>query len=410
MHIPTAGGPPQHLYPWLEAVARERAVEIAVPAAGGAERLYSALVPTHVLPYSTALLPATPADVAKVVRRFIRDVRAFATFFRDRRPEAVVVVTTTLPAVLVAARRAGVPVVVYAAEIHDAADLRRPVEAIAALATRKLTQACASAIVCCSDAVARQYQRAGHVRTISPGIRAPEFAADRAASRRQLGVLGAQPCLAVVGNIAEGRGQADLIRALPTLLRVFPRIRCVVAGTTLDRARDAAYRDTLVPLVEDLALRDVVTFAGFVDPVASVYAAADIVVNPARVSEGLGRVALEALAAGRPVVSTHVGAVPEILRDGEEVLLVPPAQPDAIAEAVAVLWRDQRLRERLVEAGRTRVLAEFREEDATGRFLSVLADVLAAHAQGAPSTPSPRRTARRATRRRARRLGHSTSA
>lgn len=407
MHIPNAGGPPQHIHPWLEAVARDRTVEVIVPAAGSAERLYSPTMRTHALPYSAALLPGRPWDVAKLVRQFSRDVGTFAAFLRARRPDAVVVATTTLPAVLVAARTLGVPAVVYAAEIHDSTGARRPVKAVAAFATRRLTQSLAAAIVCCSDAVARQY---AHATTISPGIRPAELAADRETSRRELGVVGAEPCLAVVGNIAHGRGQADLIRALPIIRRAFPRVRCLVAGATLDRQADRTYREGLERLIDDLGVRDAVTFAGFVDPVACVYAAADIVVNPARVSEGLGRVALEALAAGRPVVSTRVGAVPDVLRDGTDALLVPPAQPDAMAAAVVVLWKDRRLRERLVEAGRARVLAEFREEDATPRFLSVLDDVLAVHAQQASSTSSPPRAARRAIRSRARRLRRPRSA
>jgi glycosyltransferase involved in cell wall biosynthesis len=405
MHIPEAGGPPQHLHPWLEAAARTASVEVALPGPGSAERLYASLGTTHVLPYRAAVLPTGPRDAARLARAFVRDVRMFTDLLEARTPDLVLLATTTLPAVLVAARRVDVPVVAYAAEIYDSAGTR-PVKAVAAFATRRLTQESASAIVCCSTAVARQYTGAS---TISPGIW-PADVADRAASRRELGVVGAEPCLAVVGNIAHGRGQADLIRALPIIRRTFPRMHCLISGATLERRADQAYRATLERLVDELGVREAVTFTGFVDPVAKVYAAADIVVNPARVSEGLGRVALEALAAGRPVVSTHVGAVPEVLRDGEDALLVPPAQPAAIVDAVVALWSDQELRGRLVEAGRTRVLAEFGKEQATRRFLSVLDDVLAAHARRAAPTPSLRRSGLRATRRHARRLGRSTSA
>jgi glycosyltransferase involved in cell wall biosynthesis len=380
MHIPEAGGPPQHLRPWLEAAARATPVEVVVPGPGGAERLYSAIARTHVVPYSAAAVPTSPWQAALVAAGLVRDVHRFATLMRDRGPDVVLVATSVLPAALMAARLVGVPAIVYAAEIHGPARMRRPVKASATAATVGLTKGLAAAIVCCSDAVARQYTGtcAPRVTTISPGVSPDDLVADREAARRELDVSGAEPCVAVVGNIAAGRSQADLIRALPSLRSAFPRIRCVVAGATLDRPADQAYAQQLESLVDELGVRDLVRFAGFVDPVAVVYAAADIVVNPARVSEGLGRVALEALAAGRPVVSTRVGAVPEILRDGHDALLVPPGRPDEIAEAVSALCRDARLRERLVTAGQARVVAEFGEGDSTRRFLGVLADVVGA--------------------------------
>jgi len=369
-------------------------VDVVVPAPGTAEGLYSSIAPTHIVPYSAAVLPGSPWDALRIGAGFVRDVRTFAALLRDRNPDAVLSVTAVLPALLVAARVVGMPVIVYAAEIHEEARLRRPTKAAATAATQRLTNMFATEIVCCSDAVARQYN--GSVRTISPGVRVAELVADRETARRRFGVQDAEPCLAVVGNIARGRGQADLIRALPSLRSVFPRVRCVVAGATLDRRADRAYRGELERLTEELGVSDVVTFAGFVDPVASVYAAADIVVNPARVAEGLGRVALEALAAGRPVVATRVGAVPEILRDGQDALLVAPARPEALAHAISVVWSDSHLRERLVESGRARVLADFDEDVATAHFLSVLGGVVEPERRRAISTWSRREATRRA--------------
>jgi glycosyltransferase involved in cell wall biosynthesis len=107
-----------------------------------------------------------------------------------------------------------------------------------------------------------------------------------------------------------------------------------------------------------------------------VYAAVDVVVNPARVSEAFGRVAVEALAAGRPVVATRVGAVAEVLRPGEDALIVEPDDPHAIAAAVVRLWRDPELRHRLVASGYERVRERFREDDAARAFVAVVKEVL----------------------------------
>jgi glycosyltransferase involved in cell wall biosynthesis len=125
-------------------------------------------------------------------------------------------------------------------------------------------------------------------------------------------------------------------------------------------------------LAERLEVDDLVVFAGFVDPVADVYAAADVVVNASRVSEGLGMVALEALAAGRPVVATRVGAVTEVLRDGREALLVEPDDAAALARAIERLWTDGNLRRRLVSEGRARVLRDFPEASGVNAFSRVV--------------------------------------
>jgi glycosyltransferase involved in cell wall biosynthesis len=378
LHIAEAGGPPRTFRPWLEAAARTASVEIVVPEVGSAERLYASLGTTHVLPYRAAMLPRSVADSARLLAQAVRDTRMFTGLIRSRRPDVVLVATTVLPAVLVAAHRAGIPAVVYAAEIHDSAFARRPLKTAAAFAVRRLTEALAASIVCCSDTVARQYDsnRASGVITISPGVMPAELVADRQRARQAFGVVGADPCVAVVGDITPGRAQADVVRALPVLRRTFPSVRCLIVGATLDRRVDREYTYRVKRLLGELGVGDIVKLTGFVDPVADVYAAADVIVNPAHVSEGFGRVALEALAAGRPVVATRVGAVPEILRDGQDALLISPGRPDAIAEAVTTLWTDAELRQRLVEAGRARVLAEFAEHDATSRFLSVLGTVV----------------------------------
>jgi glycosyltransferase involved in cell wall biosynthesis len=80
-------------------------------------------------------------------------------------------------------------------------------------------------------------------------------------------------------------------------------------------------------------------------------AAMDVFVHPS-LTESLGHVTIEAMIAGTPVVATRVGGVPEIVEDGRTGLLVPPANPAAIAEQALRLHRDPVLRERLARAAR----------------------------------------------------------
>lgn len=99
-------------------------------------------------------------------------------------------------------------------------------------------------------------------------------------------------------------------------------------------------------------------FLGFQQDVAPFYAAFDALLLPS-ISEGTPVSAIEALAAGRPVVATRVGGVPDVIRDGEDGFLVEPGAIDELSERLARLARDPALRERLGASGRERVAGRY---------------------------------------------------
>ena len=99
-------------------------------------------------------------------------------------------------------------------------------------------------------------------------------------------------------------------------------------------------------------------FGGPRRDVASVLAAMDLAVFPS-LREAQGLAVLEAMAAGRPVVASAVGGIPEAIRDGIEGVLVPPDQPVALEMAIARLAHHPRLRHRIAAASQRRVTKEF---------------------------------------------------
>jgi glycosyltransferase involved in cell wall biosynthesis len=306
----------------------------------------------------------------------------FRDHFRRSGADVVFVVTAALPAALVGARLARVPSIVYAAEILQHRGSHGRASAAAAGVLVRLTGRLATTVVATSRAVAGQYAGArARVTVIYPGFSAPPEA-DGRSFRSHRGLEGAAPLLAVVGNVTHGRGQDVAIRAVKLLTDRFPEVACVIVGGTLSRAADDAYRESLYTLAGDLGVSSRVVFTGVVERIFDVYAAADVVVNPARVPEGLGRAALEALAAGKPVVSTRVGAVPEILRDQVDALLVEPDAAEAIADAVATLWSDEELRDSLVRRGRERVSTKLDERRSAQAFREVVDEVVASSSRG----------------------------
>jgi glycosyltransferase involved in cell wall biosynthesis len=99
-------------------------------------------------------------------------------------------------------------------------------------------------------------------------------------------------------------------------------------------------------------------FLGYQEEVAPYFAAFDAMVLPSA-NEGTPVTAIEALAAGRPVVATRVGGVPDVIREGVHGFLVEPGDVDALADRLATLARDPELRARMGAAGRERVVPRY---------------------------------------------------
>ena len=378
VHSDTAHGPPQHVFPWLAHLAQQDEIETVVPGRGSAADLFAAIGPVRILGYQPITYPRGLADVIRLTPRLWQEISVFRHHIRVTKPDLVLVITSVLPAVIVAARLEKCPVIVYVGEILDKGFVRGYGRSLAGAAVMRLLGT-VDALVCCSDAVARQFSSAENDRiaTVYPGIDTSYAGGDGDRFRTAHGLTDASPCLAVVGNLSRGRGQDLAIRALSLIREHLPDVHCVVAGVPHPRPADIAYRRELASLVRELGVEDRVAFVGVVERVADLYAAADIVMNPARFNEPFGRVAIEAMSAGCPVIAARVGAIPEIMRHGHEALLVDPDDHEGLGSAVVRLWNDAKLRDQLVQAGKRLVAERFDEPASTEAFAAVVDGVLA---------------------------------
>ena len=327
-------------------------------------------VPVSELTYRSLSFPRGPGALFRLGRSLASEVVAFRRVFKAQRPDVVIVSTSTLPAPLVAARLEGIPAVTRVAEIYrgPAATWRK--RRVTGGLLLGLTQRLSGAIVCASHGVARQFSSYGDPRILVayPQVEADPPAGDRASFRASLGVPDAARVIVCAGDISLGRGQDVLISAMAGVRRQMPDAVCVFLGAPHERERDMEFARNLEALTERLNLRESVRFAGVSARMEDAYAGADLIVNPARVSEAFGRVAMEALAAGRPVISTSAGSVPEVLTDGGDALLVRPEDPEGLARAILKLLDDQALADRLVARGRVTVRERFGDEQAFAAF------------------------------------------
>ena len=255
-----------------------------------------------------------------------------------------------------AARRLGVP---FGFSAH-ARDVRKVAPALLAVRARE-----AACVVACNGDVAASLAGTGVpvglVRLVPHGVDTLRFR-PRAGPRGDLRLL-------AVGRLVEKKGFEVLLDAAARLTVPF-HLRIVGEGPR---------RAALAARIAAAGLADRVTLAG---PATHArlpreYAAAHTVVVPSIEDhrgdrDGLPNVVLEALASGRAVVASDVGAVRSAVRDGRTGLLVPPGDPRALAEALRALARQPDLRTRLAREGRALVERRFELERCAARLHRVL--------------------------------------
>lgn len=353
-HLANTSGPSRSLEAELSWLAEHGTIDVVVPGPGTVGDSLATKGEVIQADYEALTAPKRGIrGLALELRDLGRDVRAFRRIIRERKPELVISVTTMLPAVTIAAWLQRVPTVVYCGELFDRGYRRGPLRSLANRGLAILTARLSDGVMACSLTVAGQFiQSSARIETVYPPVGDQYAQGDGARLRDQLGIPAEAPLLASVGNLTEGRGQDVLIKAMPEILRRDPAARCVIAGDPFPRPQDVAYRERLLALIADLGIEDAVIVAGHVEDVGDVYAAADVIVNPARFNEPFGRVPFEAAVAGTPSVVTRVGAIPELLRDERSALIVEPDEPYALALAIVRALDDPQLRDRLVAGAR----------------------------------------------------------
>jgi glycosyltransferase involved in cell wall biosynthesis len=136
-------------------------------------------------------------------------------------------------------------------------------------------------------------------------------------------------------------------------------------------------RGKLDKLVEQTGMGEQVRFLGWVDDVRSVLSSWDVFVMPS-LEEGFPIAALDAMAAGLPVVATSVGGVPELIEDGKSGWLVPPRDAEALASRLRPLLTNAELRHSLGAAGYARVRDHFSTSQMVERFTQLYDELLRA--------------------------------
>lgn len=144
--------------------------------------------------------------------------------------------------------------------------------------------------------------------------------------------------IGIVGRISPWKGQDVFLRAAAIVHAAFPQTHFSIIGAALFGEKE--HEAKLHALVQDVSLRDAVTFHGFQEDVATAIGNLDVLVHASVIAEPLGQVIAQGMAAGKPVVATRGGGASEIVDDKVTGWLVPPNDPSSLAEAICAVLRD----------------------------------------------------------------------
>jgi len=159
--------------------------------------------------------------------------------------------------------------------------------------------------------------------------------------------------IALIGRISPWKGQHIFIRAAAMVREPFPKAQFFIVGATLFGEED--YECEVRALAKSYGVPDLITFTGFRKDVLNVIADMDVIVHASTIGEPFGQVIIEGMAAGKPVIATDGGGVPEIVENGKTGILVPMGNDAAMAEAIGRILADPVLAAEMGRRGRERV-------------------------------------------------------
>jgi len=167
---------------------------------------------------------------------------------------------------------------------------------------------------------------------------------ERSKLRRELGIPDRSAVVGTAGRLVPVKGSGFLLQAVGQVISEHPDTYLVFAG-------DGPLRKNLAKDAVDMGLAKKIIFTGWRDDMARVLSVFDVFCLPS-LNEGMGRVLVEAMALGKPVVASDAGGIPDLIIPGKNGILVPPQDPEELARQIRFLIENREEREKLGRAGK----------------------------------------------------------
>ncbi len=313
-------------------------------------------VPVHILP--PLPVPRPDGDRGRLARAWLRTreliavvaprARALIRVFRAEHPDLIYLangVTTNLDGVLAGAL-CGLPIISHEKGFRRVGPIERLLS--------RWVDTCVGMTEQVTEYARGKGIHARRFLTIYDGINCEAFApGGGAAVRREFGIPAEAPLVGIVGHLQRWKGQLLVVEAIAIARARHPDLRCLIVGGVHRLGEDYAAEVRARIAAEGLDRHVILT--GARRDVAACMDAMDVVIHSSIRAEPFGRVLIEAMALGRPLIAPRLGGPCEIVADGETGILVPPRDAAALAEAIATLVADRPRCAAMGRAARERV-------------------------------------------------------
>lgn len=236
-------------------------------------------------------------------------------------------------------------------------------------------------IIPISDAVRKPLDEFGidneRIKRIYNGVDLSLFSNNEDVLKKEYSINGY--LVGIVGQLnprSQWKGQREFILAASEVCKKMDNVYFAIVGdddSPKSDPRHGSYIHELRMLAKDLGIDDHLIFTGYRKDIPDIMASFDVLVS-ASYAEPFGRVIIEAMAAGKPVIGTNAGGAPEIIEHGITGIIVPPKDHRSLSEAITYLLQREELRKNMGEAGRRRVNEYFSLEKNVERIQNIYED------------------------------------
>jgi glycosyltransferase involved in cell wall biosynthesis len=196
-------------------------------------------------------------------------------------------------------------------------------------------------VICISGAVQQRLGSRGidNTKIIYNAIDVGEFRARVSKKprsvREEFHVPASAPFIGLVGNFQEWKGQIIVVNAMKIVIRKHPNAVCLFIGNVSSvHRKDIAYYNAVRKAIDDGKLKENIILTGYRSDIPDIINALDIMIHASIDPEPFGRVLLEGMCLEKPVIATDMGGPTEIIEDGISGILIPPGDPEILAERI----------------------------------------------------------------------------
>ncbi len=331
--------------------------------------------------FREANIPFFTVPIPRKIRP-LKDLKAVLRLYRFMKKEKFDMVhTQTAKAgyvTRVAAWLAGVPIVIYTAHAFPFHAYLKPLKKAFYILLERLASRMTDIILVDTDAVRqdgidKKIKEPEKIITIHMGVDLGKFSperVDRHQIRAGMGLRDHHLVVGTVANFVPDKGLDAFLRIAKLLKKEERNIKFLMVG-------DGPLRPQLESLTDALHLRNDVIFMGWREDIPEMMSAMDVFCLPT-LREGFGVVFAEAMAMKVPVVTHRIEPIPEVVRENETGVLIPPGSEDLFVKAILSLIRDEKYRKEMGEKGRKRVEKYFDEKFMHEKTLRIYEEVLKA--------------------------------